>query len=308
MFTQNGRLGVDFFIPWLLTATITGVICTNCLQSVVVVPEKRVSELLFDEMVDQNYTFLSMNFEYIKGRAWIDRETLEKGILMNVSIGKEKWDFLRKEKILAEKIQGAPEGDDAKLVNILVKKPKMAYVETEVTRRRIVELINSLGYHVAEGKESFLSYIVYTTLGRNQKPMMLRSSTEWLKASGVFYHFLEKVLDDANAKNSSNVKTLQEKMAQKSMNDSLAGIGLTDNLVAEAFILLMYCITSSLLCIILELLLQEKCRGVCWAWISVIARRLYCAKAKTPCSRASGSVPVPSPTSLTKVTDLSGLK
>ena len=271
-----------FFTLWLLTALFTGVIYTNYLQSLVVVPESGTSELSFDEMVDQNYTFVSVNFAVLKARAdqQEQREKIKGRILVDASIRNETWDFIRKERILADVVQEAPDDDDLKILDSLTLTTNTAFVEIDSIRRRIADLVKVLGFNAVEGEDSFHSSMLFTTFGKNQKPLMLKSSVEWMKAMGYFYHFLEKALSSYDTLSGTRNKILERRQRAGQNSTESGAVSLTDSLVAEAFILMMYCFACCLLGIMLELLLQEKCRRKCLAWVRTIARRLDFAKVK----------------------------
>ena len=58
-----------FFVPWLLFAMLISNIFTNFLQSVVIIPRKKFTEVSFADMVQQKYSFVSTNVQIFESNA-----------------------------------------------------------------------------------------------------------------------------------------------------------------------------------------------------------------------------------------------
>ena len=90
-------------ILWAWTASFLLVVYASFLQSSVVVPETQPAELSFDEMVHQNYTFLSADYKFIQISGGLASETLHQ--LNDRMRGSLSAAFLRKEVSLGVHIQ-----------------------------------------------------------------------------------------------------------------------------------------------------------------------------------------------------------
>ena len=144
----------SFLIPWLLFAMLMSNIFTNFLQSVVVVPGKKLAEISFNDMVQQNFSFFSMNAGFIQAKHAADRMVADRLKSENATNGRDGLEFLRQERVLAERVQ--PESRDFnELVKRLLTERKMALVELTMTRATIAEVVNAVGHDLMEGKEAF---------------------------------------------------------------------------------------------------------------------------------------------------------
>ena len=257
---RDGQLKVlqRFFIPWLLIVVTFASIYVNFLASIVVVPEKRILNLTVDRMVQENFTILAFGgLDYIRTRVANDyEEYFEFGKFVgNSAVG----EFIRRERLLADHVKdGSYSSAEALWRDLLVQK-KTGIVLNTFMRDSFVKFIKFVGRNADEGNEPLFTFVDFVSAELNEKPLMIRSSLEWMKASGHFYHFLHEA---EAALTRESVAWFKHTLLHDGpggvvklleMETNPIGAGFTDSLVAETFVIFIYCLTLSIVSLVLEL-------------------------------------------------------
>ena len=246
---QFGRIR-HVFVPWMIIVSILSTCYTNMLQSIVIVPGTQVVGLSLDEMVYQNFTFLAFS-------AWLLmlKEYTQKEELTSSSNRKgEKWDFLRKEKIIGERVQRWRYQEDrfALYLTEINQDTKRVLIADQDSRLIFERITLELGRNVILGEERFFENPYLWTFYA-EKSHMLLESMERMKSTGLVHHFLvrsiDKIVDILVQFITSPLRTNED-------NEVATTSGLSDSINMEALTLFHYGVVCSVVAFIIEMSLS----------------------------------------------------
>ena len=222
---------------WLLLAGFMCVTYTNILQSYVVVPGIHFNDLSFEDMIEENYSFESAQWKWIKDVS-IDRtyDTFastgirEKQVSERVSKMENYW------------VAGS---DPGVYLEYYSREAKRALIDSSANIN-----INKLIYEVTDwdvivGKEKFFNVPIWWSFLQIERASLLASSVEMLKESGFLQYFLQ--LSDAKLRELVIARSINKdftpanapaKIQRTAYEGSSAS--LDDALVSECFVLFMY--------------------------------------------------------------------
>ena len=230
------------------------------LKSVVVVPVARYEDLSFDQMVQQNFTFISSQVRFIKrfvAHGYVEVEHLLGNQSATTGAGKVK--FVRMEKALAERVHPLTDSKASTLVKI-TRKHRKAFVDSNYNTYMVSAMLQTLGMNVLLFKYRILD-MPTVWLFHAPKSFMLVKSFEWMKAVGLV-HYVLALMDKTNVK--SALKYARKKAQQENGGAhhkgkwDRSGVGLSDGLVLKSFMVLIYGIAASLVLIMLKMVLRNR--------------------------------------------------
>ena len=175
-------------ILWALASTVILVIYATFMQRSVVVPETQRGELSFDEMVRQNYTFISGDYKFIQTAGTIATETLRQ--LKERPAERHITAFLKKEVSLGAQIREGfhNESQLGSRLQELRQKNRKVLVEVNMQRRNSEHVMKFMGVNAMKGREPFFAVAYYVRFALPKSFLLLRT-LELMKATGHFYHF-----------------------------------------------------------------------------------------------------------------------
>ena len=224
---------------------LLGIQYTTVLQSAVVAPQLHYSELSFEDMVHQNFTFLSTVSEAIKSAG----EVADKDNLFGEKICPGQDDTcLQKETLLGRNVKpvSLEVGSMASVLFQLSLKNRRVLVEENVNRRLYANIIKVLGRNAVEGRERFFANAFYWKF-KVDKPWMLVKTLERMHSFVLVRNFRQKFETQytMNLEEAAKREALSENITRPDDNGGKP-VGFTDSIVSEAFLLLLYCVNVCL--------------------------------------------------------------
>ena len=140
------------------------------------------------------------------------------------------------------------------------QKARKVLVEVNSNRRMYESVIKFLGRNVVEGREPFLAEPYYV-LVEMPKFYFILKTLESMKAAGIFYDFIQKVEADYERYWIRNVSLgmVTPGAAALECSESSACVDLSDSVIAEDFVMFLYCAAICLVCVGVELLFVSGC-------------------------------------------------
>ena len=251
---NNGRMRKlrSLYTPWMLLATFISFGYTNVIRSISVVPEMRYEDVSFDQMVQQDFSFFSAQFSFIRSSTSMEYE--ERSVDKATTAA-----FILREKAIVERVRSITEFNISTLVGIS-QKAKRVIVDSSFNLQSISDMLQVRGRNVVWSMERFFEMPQFWWF-LTQKSFILVHSLEWMKAAGLVEYLLEQIDMDKRKGLMNYAKNLEEQDREKSearedQSDGTA-TGLSDSVVFEAFVILLYGTITSLIAVTLELVARH---------------------------------------------------
>ena len=254
---NNGLRSI--YAPWMLLVTLISIIYTNTLQSIVVVPENHFEDISFEQRVERNVSFFSSNAAYLQKRFQYYTRSAEAGVTVEDGHNKYAHEYFQKFKHVADRIELLSAMTVPNLLGMNQKQGKVL-MEQKLAILMYSRMLQVVGRNAVRGKEKFFELPGFWVF-KAQRSFMLVKSLERLKVSGVVQYL-----------NQEAEKTLMkycEKVAREYVDklevrknageQDLGGfhVGLSDSLLKEAFVVLLYGIVLCTAAIALEMLVSS---------------------------------------------------
>ena len=167
--------------------------------------------------------------------------------------------FIPREKAIAERVRPITDFNRSTLLGIS-QKEKRVIVDSNLNVPGISDMLQVLGRNVVRSKEKFFEMPQFWSF-RNQKSFMLVHSLEWMKEAGLVEYLLEQIHVDKrkgfiNYANDLVQQESEKREAREDRSDETAA-GLSDSLVLESFVLLLYGTVCSLIAVLFELAVRH---------------------------------------------------
>ena len=245
------------FVPWLLFVSFLSIAYETTLQSLVVTPQMHSTELSFEAMVEQNFTFLSIHSDFIKSSAselnqWLNNENKLPGA------NQDDWRAYYKEFELGDRIEKAnfSQNDGAMGLHLLRVNPrdkKVLIVHSE-NLFLMANVVNLLGHNVLVGKERFFDTPDFWEFDLERRCVQMET-LERKKAAGTVYDFFRRT-DFFRDRETMRQFKMPEAKANTSVASSAeyeTSTDFSDSVVGETFITFLYGIALSVFGSLLEL-------------------------------------------------------
>ena len=258
-----------YYAGWLMLTGFISMTYTNVLQSIVVVPAIRYNGLTFEEMIDRNFAFHSVDLQFITDLAHDpDTFTLE---------GKQG-SVLFKEKLLRDRLVGEGGQNNITVSNNVYSWREFMEQYSEASRvTRVVDedqvaeyhiISEEFGFDVIVGKDKFFNLPLLWSFEFVERGSLLIASFKRVQQTGSVSYFLHL----SDSKRWQNVRAgLQEDLQEdlfmscksskakcnaKGGDSENAAVTLHDSLVTESFTLLLYGQTAAVLVFVFETFVQ----------------------------------------------------
>ena len=267
---SNRRLWLQ--ILWVVPVSLAGILYTTVLQSAIVVPQLHYSELSLEDVMHQNFTFLSTVSEHVKQGG--ELENKQNFLGERICPGQDAA-CLHKETLLGRKVEPVvldlEVGSTAFVLSQLSLKNRRVLVEENLNRRIHASIIRALGRNAVERREKFLAN-AFHWMFRVEKSWMLQQTLERMHAFGFVRHFRQK-FETQYSVDLAEAAKLEALSKDIIATDDGIGIpvGFSDSIVAEAFLLLLY---SGAICVFVVAgrFMAHLCFRV-WIWATDGVRR-----------------------------------
>ena len=161
----------------------------------------------------------------------------------------ENNEITRKIQLLADRVQDAPQPTISALLEIN-QRGRKALAETKWRIDIFSKVMKALNHNAIEGKERFLDFPAFWNF-ETPKSFLLARSLERIKSAGLVNHLMGQA-DDAVVAVYMRDARLQAKNG--SFDSTSTGVGLSDSLTKESFVILAYGLALSLAAIATEIL------------------------------------------------------
>ena len=224
------------YVTWQFLLGFVSIGYTNVLQSILVVPSVSSSELKFEEMIRENFTFESVYSEFIKSRSLL----MAFSYLSRSVEGERKFKIIEMEEQLAERVAQRRElnhSDVSSAMNEFSRDSKKALVVLKSEVERYGPLLLHSGWSVVVGKEAFFNSPRWWGFESVESGSLLADSLETLRLTGLLSYFLR-------LRDSKLGLIIAEVSDPRGGPDEPLGIGwrvaLTDGLTSECMVLFLY--------------------------------------------------------------------
>ena len=209
-----------------------------------------MAEMSFDEMVNQNYTFVSSEYQFIQFSSELANLTMQR--LDDASRVSSMTKFLRREiKLGGQVVEGFTNKSQlgAKLREFSQKNRKVL-VQCDVNRRMYESVMTFSGLNAVEGRESFFASSAYVSF-KLPKAYLFLKTLDQMKAAGHFYHFLEKAEYEYNKFWMQKIRLEMQEVAKQAnwVNEDSYRAEFPDSVCTETFLLFLYSLIMCLSCV-----------------------------------------------------------
>ena len=233
-----------FYTMWLFLVSFVAMTYTNILQSIVVVPGFRSNGLTFQEMLASNFTFKSNGSKWMRSAA--DRLNATR---RNVGQMNKTTSILDQEKTLAKLVMNLDWSRFSSLMTLVessAEASKSAVLVGSETENEYEKMGRILGLDAIIGQERFFSFLYWWSFGEVERGSLLAKSVELLKQFGFVTYFLQ--LSQYKAEEQVQARAQEDFIESKRMcgmpeNDVSSvefSLPLSDSLITESFLLLLY--------------------------------------------------------------------
>ena len=277
--------GFKVYLLWGLPTSFLLVMYASVLQSSVVAPGKQQAALSFDEMVNENYTLMSTIYKSIEHTRRTTELNLGK-LNGKSSSAKDKAEIYHRELTLQDNIREMDCDLNCQFVSSLrtFRQQNRKLLVVLTPSRKIYEnVMKTLGWNMVEGREVFFSVPFYVWV-EMPKLWVLLKTLESMKAAGFFNDFFHHV--EFKYQKQRVLKATSE-MIRSGNSVPRCGVSsecvdLSDSIIAESLLLLIYCATISCFCLTADQLYLFGRSGVWKAVCNVYGRKWESVKAETP--------------------------
>ena len=247
-----------FYSFWLLVTAFISMAYTNILQSHVVVPGIRYGDMSFEDMVEKDYVFESVQWQWMESVTMWGRH--EAQTAMGI-----------RERELSHRVSGRRkflmlDSELGEFVNYYSETRKTALVDTS-GEKDLYKLISKVtGQDVVVGKDSFFNVPLWWAFSHVERAPLWAKSVETLMEAGLTAYFVE--LCEAKIRGAilmgsghkvpaimpyARITVRLEERQSEGVNASLS-----DALISECFVIFLYGNTLAII-----LFLVEKLTRVC---------------------------------------------
>ena len=249
---------LSLHLLWVICGCFLGILYISLLESAAVAPVSQHSDISFDQMVQQNFTFLADYPEFIYEASMMTKEILD-----GRAGGDGMMDFLQDEAMLAELLLRG-ERKQVKLGSVLLESSprnrKVLLLQSE-NQGVIVRILKFLNRNILFGKEKFFVTPAYWEWGL-EKQWMLGETLERIKSAGLVYDFLDRA---EGALYKDWIDMVQEELegmnrtSNQHRHNEHDDRFLDDSIVSETFLLFLYCISICSIYFVLRHILAKSC-------------------------------------------------
>lgn len=229
-----------WYTAWLLLATFISTNYTNILQSLVVVPELHYDDLSFDDMINQSYTFFSVDSQSLK-------QTTTDILELGVCNGTQKCaKIIQKEMVLVKHLQFFDEFTaGGGYTSLFSRRGKRVLLLVDAEARNYQRVAKNMNKQMMVGKEDFYNLPRWWSLLNVEKGGLLLETVERLREGGISDYFLNLFDVLAMKGLEANIQRAFSLRKQNAREDGLRQseserIPVRDGLLAESFVLVLY--------------------------------------------------------------------